>query len=218
MGELLGLPKAGRLVCNAVAHFPRLDVQAQVQPMTRSMLRFELTITPKFEWNDFLHGGAEIFWILIEDCDGEEILFHDTFVLRKSYALAEMNEHLVEMTVPISEPMPPNYFVTVLSDRWMHSETKLPVSFQKLLLPEKFPPHTPLLDLQPLPVAALKREEFINLYTQPFMRGIRQTVVTRVRKKSSIEVSVCGPIYSILSRRDHLCADLSNKGVVQVAL
>jgi len=165
MGELLGLPKAGRLVCNAVAHFPRLDVQAQVQPMTRSMLRFELTITPKFEWNDFLHGGAEIFWILIEDCDGEEILFHDTFVLRKSYALAEMNEHLVEMTVPISEPMPPNYFVTVLSDRWMHSETKLPVSFQKLLLPEKFPPHTPLLDLQPLPVAALKREEFINLYT-----------------------------------------------------
>jgi len=164
MSELLGMPKAGRVVCNAVAHFPRLDVQAQVQPMTRSMLRMELTITPKFEWSDALHGAAEVFWILVEDCDGEEILFHDSFVLRKAYARSEMNEHLVELTVPITEPMPPNYFVTVVSDRWMHCETKLPVSFQKLVLPERFPPHTPLLELQPLPASALKRDEFQQLY------------------------------------------------------
>jgi len=164
MSELLGMPKAGRLVCNAVAHFPRLEVQAQVQPMTRTLLRMELTISPKFEWSEPLHGAAEVFWILVEDCDGEEILFHDTFVLRRSYAMNDLNEHLVELTVPITEPMPPNYFVTVMSDRWMHCETKLPVSFQKMVLPERFPPHTPLLDLQPLPVAALKRDEYQQLF------------------------------------------------------
>ena len=164
LGELLGMPKAGRIVHNAVQHFPRLDVQASAQPMTRSLLRVELTITPNFEWNDALHGAAEMFWILVEDCDGEEILFHDQFVLRRHYALSENNEHVVELTVPITEPMPPNYFVTVLSDRWMHSETKLPLSFQRLVLPEKFPPHTPLLDLQPLPISALKREEYQALY------------------------------------------------------
>lgn len=164
MSELLGMPKAGRIVCNAVAHFPRLDVQAQVQPVTRSLLRIELTIAPRFEWNDQLHGAAEVFWILAEDCDGEEILFHDTFVLRKAYAQSEMNEHIVDFTVPITEPMPPNYFITIISDRWMHSETKLPVSFQKLLLPERFPPHTQLLDLQPLPVSALKKAEYQQLY------------------------------------------------------
>jgi pre-mRNA-splicing helicase BRR2 len=75
-----------------------------------------------------------------------------------------MNEHIVEFTVPITEPMPPNYFITVISDRWMHSETKLAVSFQKLILPEKFPPHTQLLDLQPLPVAALKTDDYRALY------------------------------------------------------
>lgn len=164
MGEFLGLPRAGRTVCNLVSKFPRVEVQAQVQPMTRSMLRVELTITPTFEWDDAIHGTAESFWIIAEDCDGEEILFHDQFILRKDYAQAEMNEHHVEFTVPITEPMPPNYFVTVISDRWMHSETKLAVSFQKLILPEKFPPHTPLLDLQPLPVAALKTDENIALY------------------------------------------------------
>ncbi|MCJ1252671.1 DEIH-box ATPase [Lignoscripta atroalba] len=164
MGELLGMPKAGKNVCNFVQKFPRLEVQAQVQPMTRSMLRVELTISPNFEWDESLHGAAENFWIIVEDCDGEDILFHDQFLLRRSYAQSEMNEHLVEFTVPITEPMPPNYFITLLSDRWMHSETKLAVSFQKLVLPEKFPAHTPLLDLQPLPVSALKRQEYQDLY------------------------------------------------------
>ncbi|KAI9682874.1 MAG: DEIH-box ATPase [Trizodia sp. TS-e1964] len=164
MSELLGMSKAGKMVCGLVKKFPRLEVQAQVQPMTRSMLRVELTITPNFEWDDSLHGTAENFWIIIEDCDGEDILFHDQFLLRKNYAESETNEHLVEFTVPITEPMPPNYFISLISDRWMHSETKLAVSFQKLVLPEKFPPHTPLLDLQPLVVGALKRKEYLELY------------------------------------------------------
>ncbi|RKF78587.1 Pre-mRNA-splicing factor brr2 [Golovinomyces cichoracearum] len=164
MSELLSLSKAGRIVCDLVAKFPRMEVQASVQPMTRSMLRVELTINPKFTWDDEIHGAAETFWIIAEDCDGEEILSHDQFVLRKTFAVAEMNEHIVEFTVPISEPMPPNYFISLISDRWINSETKLEVSFQKLVLPEKFPPHTQLLDLQPLPVAALKTDEYRELY------------------------------------------------------
>ena len=164
MGELLGMPKQGRKVCELVQKFPRLEVQAQVQPVTRSMLRVELTITPNFEWDDVLHGTSQSFWIIVEDCDGEDILYHDTFVLRRDYAQSEMNEHLVEFTVPITEPMPPNYFVTLTSDRWLQSETKLAVSFDRLVLPEKFPAHTPLLDLQAVPVSALKRQDYKDLY------------------------------------------------------
>ncbi|KAK4099788.1 Sec63-domain-containing protein [Parathielavia hyrcaniae] len=164
MGELLGLPKAGKTVCGLVAKFPRVEIQANVQPMTRSMLRVELTITPNFEWDMDVHGLSESFWIVVEDCDGEDILYHDQFILRKEYAEAEPNEHVVEFTVPISEPMPPNYFISVISDRWTHSETRLAVSFQKLILPERFPPHTELLDLQPLPVAALKAKDYTALY------------------------------------------------------
>ena len=177
MGELLGMQRQGRQVCNLVAKFPRLEISAQVQPVTRSMLRVELTLTPKFEWDGELHGKAEGWWILVEDCDGEEILFHDQFLLRREYATAEMNEHIVEFTVPIQEPMPPNYFITVVSDRWMHAESRLALSFQKLVLPEKFPPHTQLLHLQPLPVAALKRQDYVDLYPdwQQFNRIQTQT-------------------------------------------
>ncbi|KAF1808060.1 DEAD/DEAH box helicase domain-containing protein [Eremomyces bilateralis CBS 781.70] len=164
MGELLGMPRAGRTVCSLVQKFPRLEIEAQVQPMTRTVLRVQLSLRPNFEWDDDVHGLAELFWVLVEDCDGEDILFHDQFLLRKDYATADTNEHIMEFTVPIAEPLPPNYFISVISDRWMHAETRIVVSFQQLQLPAKFPSHTQLLDLQPLPVAALKRPDYQKLY------------------------------------------------------
>ncbi|KAF3902167.1 hypothetical protein ABW21_db0206227 [Orbilia brochopaga] len=166
LGELVGDSRKGRVIHECLKKFPKVDVQAQVQPVTRTMLRVEMTVTPEFVWDDALHGTTESFWIIAEDCDGENVLFSDSFILKKQYTTGEENQHLVEFTVPISEPLPPNYFFTVVSDRWMHSETKLAVSFRKLILPEKFPPHTQLLDLQPLPVNALKRKEFVALYPE----------------------------------------------------
>ncbi|EGX44611.1 hypothetical protein AOL_s00188g279 [Orbilia oligospora ATCC 24927] len=166
LGELVGSASSGRVIHQLLRKFPRVDVQAQVQPVTRSLLRVEMTITPEFEWDEAVHGNAEGFWIIAEDCDGEQVLFSDQFILKRDYTTGDENQHLVEFTVPISEPVPPNYFFTVVSDRWMHSETKLAVSFRKLILPEKFPAHTQLLDLQPLPVNALKRKEFVALYPE----------------------------------------------------
>lgn len=53
----------------------------------------------------------------------------------------------------------------MVSDRWLGSETVIPVSFRRLLLPDKTMPPTELLDLQPLPVSALRNKEFERLYT-----------------------------------------------------
>lgn len=98
----------------------------------------------------------------MEDVDGEIILFHDQFLLRQKYA---EQDHFVTFTVPMLEPLPPNYFISVVSDRWLHSETRLPISFKHLILPDKFPPPTTLLDLQPLPTSALHNKEFEAIYS-----------------------------------------------------
>ncbi|KAG5640834.1 hypothetical protein DXG03_006882 [Asterophora parasitica] len=161
IGELIGIPNAGRLVHRLVHNFPKLQLAAQVQPITRSLLRIDLSITPDFRWEEKIHGGAETFHIVVEDVDGEIILFHDTFVLRQRYA---EDEHNVTLTVPMFEPVPPNYFISVISDRWLHAETRLPISFKHLILPEKFPPPTPLLDLQSLPLSALHNKDFEEIY------------------------------------------------------
>jgi len=125
------------------------------------LLRIDLSIIPDFRWDEKIHGGAETFLIIVEDVDGEVILFHDTFLLRQRYA---EDEHNVTITVPMFEPIPPNYYITVVSDRWLHAETRLPISFKHLILPKKFPKPTPLLDLQALPLSALHNVDFETIY------------------------------------------------------
>ncbi|KAJ1627390.1 Sec63 Brl domain-containing protein [Pavlovales sp. CCMP2436] len=155
IAELVRLPKMGKPIHRLVHQFPRLELSAHVQPITRTVLRVELTITPDFEFDVRTHGGAEQFHILVEDVDGEGILHHELFVLKARFA---QDEHVLTFTVPISDPLPPQYFIRAVSDRWLGAETVLPISFRHLILPEKYPPHTELLDLQPLPVAAVGAE------------------------------------------------------------
>jgi len=70
----------------------------------------DLTITPDFQWDEKVHGFVEAFWIIVEDSDSEYILHHQYFLLKKPYA---EDDHTVTFTVPISEPLPPQYFVRV---------------------------------------------------------------------------------------------------------
>ncbi|KAG4303783.1 hypothetical protein PORY_002808 [Pneumocystis oryctolagi] len=67
LGELINVPKAGKLVHKLIQHFPKLELQAHVQPITRSILRVSLTIIPQFEWDHEIHNFSELFWIIAED-------------------------------------------------------------------------------------------------------------------------------------------------------
>ena len=82
--------------------------------------------------------------------------------------LAEEEQTLV-FTIPIFEPLPSQYYVRGVSDRWLGSEVVCALSFKHLILPEKHPPHTELLDLQPLPITALKCEDYELLYRWVWM-------------------------------------------------
>uniref|UniRef100_A0A8D3CN79 Activating signal cointegrator 1 complex subunit 3 n=1 Tax=Scophthalmus maximus TaxID=52904 RepID=A0A8D3CN79_SCOMX len=179
IGELIRMPKMGKTIHKYVHQFPKLDLAVHLQPITRSTLKVELTVTPDFQWDDKIHGSSEAFWILVEDVDSEVILHHEYFLLKAKYA---QDEHLVTFFVPVFEPLPPQYFIRVVSDRWLSCETQLPVSFRHLILPEKYPPPTELLDLQPLPVTALRNSAFEALYQNkfPFFNPIQTQVFNAV--------------------------------------
>ena len=71
---------------------------------------------PDFQWDEKIHGNAEAFWIFVEDVDSESILHHEYFLLKSKYA---QDEHVVKFFVPVFEPLPPQYFIRVVSDRWL---------------------------------------------------------------------------------------------------
>lgn len=111
-----------------------------------------------------MHGKfAEPFWIWIEDPESNYIYHSEFFQLTRKQAFSGEPQELV-VTIPLREPLPPQYYIRAISDRWLGSETYYTLSFQHLILPELHPPHTELLPLQPLPVSVLNNKQFESLY------------------------------------------------------
>ena len=73
----------GKTLHALVRKVPKLELSAYVQPITRYCLSIELAITPKFDWDNQIHGLAEPFWVIIEDVDGEIILHHEQFIIKQ---------------------------------------------------------------------------------------------------------------------------------------
>ena len=61
----------------------------------------------------------QAFWIWVTDVDDETILHHEYFLLKQKFV---QDEHVVKFFVPVFEPLPPQYFIRVISDRWIAAE------------------------------------------------------------------------------------------------
>jgi len=102
---------------------------------------------------------------MVQDVDGEKVLHAEYFILKQKFA---EDDHVVSFTVPLFEPIHPQYYIKVISDRWVGAESSLPLSFRHLILPAKFPAHTELLDLQPIPLSDLKIPQYEVLFSSNF--------------------------------------------------
>eukprot|EP01059_Diplonema_ambulator_P004905 TRINITY_DN14625_c0_g1_i3.p1 TRINITY_DN14625_c0_g1~~TRINITY_DN14625_c0_g1_i3.p1 ORF type:complete len:1254 (+),score=521.60 TRINITY_DN14625_c0_g1_i3:182-3943(+) len=186
-------PRSPKHIYKFIHMIPKLDLQASAQPVTRSMVRIELVITADFQWDKKYHGTAEAFHVIIEDPDGERILHHEPFILKDRYV---SEEHYLYFHLPMFEPKPPQYFIKVVSDRWMWSESVLPISFRALILPEKSYSHTELLDLKPLSITALGDPTYQALYPNIKTLNPIQTQVFNAVYRSNDNVLVCAPVGS----------------------
>lgn len=158
IGGLIRYPQLGKQIHAAIHQCPKLDLSPTIQPLTRSLLQVELTITPDFQFVESIHTKTQHFWIMVTDVDGEQILHSELFTLKSKYA---EQEHYVSFTVPLSvEPTPPQYFIKCVSDRFLTFETVKPISFRHLIPPDRFPEPKPLHDLPPLDLQSLESQEF----------------------------------------------------------
>lgn len=164
IGHMLHHVNVGLSVKQCVHQIPALTMEASIQPITRTVLRVRLVITPDFKWNDQVHGSVgEPWWLWVEDPINDHIYHSEYILLQKKQVVTGEPQHIV-FTIPIFEPLPSQYYIKVVSDRWIGAEAICIINFQNLILPERHPPHTELLDLQPLPITALGNREYEALY------------------------------------------------------
>ncbi|XP_074372528.1 DExH-box ATP-dependent RNA helicase DExH14 isoform X2 [Apium graveolens] len=163
IGVLIRYGPGGRLVKQYLSNFPSVQLSATVSPITRTVLKVDLLITPNFVWKDRFHGSSERWWILVEDSENDHIYHSELFTLTKRMARTEAQK--LTFTVPIFEPHPPQYYIRAVSDSWLQAEALYTISFHNLALPEGHTSHTELLDLKPLPVTALGNNAYEALYS-----------------------------------------------------
>jgi activating signal cointegrator complex subunit 3 len=190
LGALVrGNKLVGRKILTIARMFPQLDVEATVQPITRSVLRIHLTLTANFNWNDKVHGAVEPFWIWVEDSQTEFIYHSEYYLLHKKQKDEPQKMTFIVPIQPQDPAAPGQYYIHILSDRWMGSETIETLSFKDLVLPNEVPPHTELLPLQPLPVSALANEKFQSIYPFTHFNPIQtQTFHTLYHTDSNVLV------------------------------
>ncbi|KAM0707057.1 hypothetical protein Q7P35_006388 [Cladosporium inversicolor] len=165
IGAMVHNQKMGYTIGKLLDNFPTLSVEAEIAPLNRDVLRIKLFITPDFRWNDRHHGKSESYWIWVENSETSEIYHHEYFILgrRKLY-----DDHELNFTIPLSDPLPSQIYVRAISDRWLGAETVTPVSFQHLIRPDTESVYTDLLNLQPLPIKALKNPLLEEIYGKRF--------------------------------------------------
>ncbi|KAI1093636.1 Sec63-domain-containing protein [Rostrohypoxylon terebratum] len=165
IGSLVHNANAGKKIARIIENFPTVSIDAEIAPLNRDVLRIKLYITPDFRWNDQMHGTSESFYIWVENSETSEIYHHEFFILnrRKLY-----DDHELNFTIPLSDPLPNQIYVRAVSDKWLGAETVNPVSFQHLIRPDTESVYTDLLNLQPLPITALKNPGLEEIYAQRF--------------------------------------------------
>ncbi|KAL2166430.1 hypothetical protein VTG60DRAFT_2783 [Thermothelomyces hinnuleus] len=165
IGNLVNNYRMGTKIAKLLDNFPTLGVEAEIAPLNRDVLRIKLYITPDFRWNDHLHGTSESYYIWVENSDTSEIYHHEFFILNRKKL---HDDHELNFTIPLSDPLPDQIYVRAVSDRWLGAETVTAVSFQHLIRPDTESVYTDLLNLQPLPIAALKNQALEEIYAKRF--------------------------------------------------
>lgn len=165
IGELVHNRGMGDKISKLLSNFPTLTVEADIAPLNRDVLRIHLYLTPDFQWNDRHNGTSESYWIWVENSETSEIYHHEFFILTRKKLY---DDHELNFTIPLSDPLPDQIYVRAVSDRWLGAETVTAVSFQHLIRPDTESVYTDLLDLQPLPISALKNSMLEEIYGQHF--------------------------------------------------
>jgi antiviral helicase SLH1 len=165
IGSLVNNFGAGKTISRILDNFPTLSIEAEIAPLNRDVLRIRLYITPDFRWNDRLNGTSESYWIWVENSETSEIYHHEFFLLTRRRL---NDDHELNFTIPMSDPLPSQIYVRAVSDRWLGAETVTPVSFQHLIRPDTESVYTDLLNLQPLPISALKNPLLEEIYGKRF--------------------------------------------------
>ena len=101
----------------------------------------------------------------------------------------------LQFLIPLTDPLPPVYFVKLISDRWLQCEHTVPISFKNLVLPDKFAAPIELDEGAYVEIRSLNFTEAQKLYEGDGMTEFPAVVAAMFKQvyRSSEDVFVALP-------------------------
>lgn len=176
IGSLIRNKNVSPLILKISKAFPLLNIQAQAQPITNSILSINLKIAPNFVWNDDILGYDQLYWIFfIEDPNNDYIFHYETFGLSKKQVASSTTLEL-KFYIPIFDPIPEQYLVRIFSETFLKSECSYYINFNHYVLPKIETKHTNLLDIQPLHTSVIKNDLFKHIFQFSYFNPLQSQV------------------------------------------
>lgn len=170
---VVGDPGSATAVMKYNKRVPWVELTQKVQPITASIMRVTATIKPDFDWSDRWSGPSEPFFLWVENPENHDILHTESFQIQKQASQVAFN---VSFCIPFCEPRPPQYILSVVSERWVGCKFVSEFSVSHLLLPDRAVAHTNLLPLTPLHKNVLQNERYESLYKFTHFNAIQTQV------------------------------------------
>ncbi|KAI3404130.2 mug81 [Candida oxycetoniae] len=166
LGDFVHNNSMGNVLYKLVGKFPYIEINSEIFPITTNVMRLHVELVPDFDWDVRYHGMAQIFWLTVEESDKSNAVLHvEKFILNKRQV---GRPHEMDFMIPLSDPLPSQVIVKIVSDLWIGSETVHPISFQHLIKPSNETMKTELLRLSPLPITALHNPDIEKIYSSKF--------------------------------------------------
>ena len=197
IGQVIRNPKLGRQIHSLLSKsVPKLNLTAYVQPLTRSTLLIKVDLSPQYDFDAAFHKESEFFWLFVEDVSQQHCLYADQLSF-SSFQVKTKAVQTITFTVPVTEPVPPFYFIRIVPDRWLIADTLRPISFRTLVLPEKNLPLTELQDSPPVAVSLQWPEgaEMLNKIGIEFLNPLQSQMLEPLWGSDNNAV-LCAPLSS----------------------
>ncbi|KAI8397569.1 DEAD/DEAH box helicase [Nakaseomyces glabratus] len=189
LGELVHNKKMGHKIFSLLSYFPQVEIDSEIFPITSNVMRVHVNLTPTFVWNLRIHGEAQFFWVTVEESNKSQILYFEKFILNRR---SMKNDHELDFMIPLSNPLPPQVVVKVVSDTWLGCESTSAISFQHLIRPYNENVLTKLQKLRPLPVSALHNPLLESMYSFKYFNPM-QTMTFHTLYNTNDNVFVGSP-------------------------
>ncbi|EGW35791.1 uncharacterized protein SPAPADRAFT_131497 [Spathaspora passalidarum NRRL Y-27907] len=169
LAEAINLKGNAKVASEFIQAFPRISIQYFVQPISSKFLRVQIEAVPEWSWMS-VHGSQEMFMVFLEDCNGNQLLHHEEFVVKQQ----NINKvHVVEFIVPVSEPLIPNFVVSFISNKWVNCNWKVPIMLTNVEVPSLSSYYLDNSDVQLVSTKDLKKQEFIDLFPFTFFNKVQ---------------------------------------------